>query len=527
MTNNTTTGWDVIVIGAGSAGLSAALMLGRSRRTVLMIDSGSPRNRFAEHMHGVLGNEGAAPSDLLARGRAEVSRYGVELRHGEVETVHDRGRRLDVRLGGDQLLTARAVILATGITDELPDIPGLAARWGTTVLSCPYCHGWEVRDRRLGVLATSPLGLHQAYLIRQLTDRVTVFTAGAGPLDAATEQRLRARDIRLVPAEVSEVVGDGSSISGVRTADGDSVEVDALFTTGTPRANESAVAELGLEHTDSPFGQWLTVDQMGRTSNSRVWAIGNVVNPALNVPMSIGAGAATGGAVNMALATEDFDRAVDAGRPDVAPADFWEHRYADTDQVWSGRANQVLTDVAGELPPGTALDLGCGEGGDAIWLAENGWQTTGIDISETAVRRATEHAHEAGLGEQQARFRAANLATVDVQDTFDLVTASFLHSPVQLPRTAILRRAAELVAPGGHLLITSHAQLPPWSDVAPEEAPVFPTPREEIADLDLPEGDWQVRVADVRTRRATPPQGGEPVPLDDGVVLLQRTDGKP
>ncbi len=302
--------WDVIIAGGGPAGLSAALLLGRARRRVLVIDAGSPRNRFAAHMHGVLGQEGVPPRELLARGRSEAAGYGVEFAAGTIE-------RVDRVEGGLRLVTAdaaeheaRTLVIATGLSDELPAVPGLAERWGTTVLHCPYCHGWEVRDRRLGVLTTSPLGLHQAELIRQWSDRVTVFTAGLGELSPETERRLRARGVTLEPAPVARILGEGSAISAVALEDGREIAVDAIFTAGAPRPNEAFLAPLGLARTETPFGSFLAVDFAGKTSDERIWAIGNVVNPGANVPMSIGAGAMTGGAVNGALVAWDFDGAV-------------------------------------------------------------------------------------------------------------------------------------------------------------------------------------------------------------------------
>jgi thioredoxin reductase len=219
-------------------------------------------------------------------------------------------------------LHARALIVATGITDELPDIPGLAEWWGQSVLHCPYCHGWEVRDRRLGVLTTSPLGIHQAQLVRQWSDDVVVFSAGLGALDPEMEERLRARGIELVAAPVTEVIGDGDRVTGVRTSDGRVTPVDAIFTAGLPRPHDGFLAHLDLARTASPFGSdaTLTVDFAGKTSGRRIWAIGNVVNPTATVPMSIGAGATTGGAVNAALVEEDFDRAVATSTSSTATA---------------------------------------------------------------------------------------------------------------------------------------------------------------------------------------------------------------
>lgn len=207
--------------------------------------------------------------------------------------------------------------------------------------------------------------------------------------------------------------------------------------------------------------------------------------------------------------------------PDLAPSDFWEHRYAGAAQMWSGRANAVLVDVASGLTPGRALDLGCGEGGDAIWLARHGWTVTGVDISPTAVSRAGVAAREAGVPDGVVRFLTADLATWRDDGCYDLVSASFLHSPVALPRTEIFRQAARRVAPGGHLLLTSHAAPPPWSDVPHGSEPKFPTPAEEVEALRLEPDAWRVVVAEVRRRQVAAPDGSA-ASLEDSVVLVRR-----
>lgn len=308
--------WDTIVVGGGPAGLSAALMLGRARRRVLVIDSGRPRNRAAEHMHGVLGNEGTPPLALLERGRAEAEGYGVRFLAGSVDRLDSGDGGIRVTLAEPEAadapaLSARTALVATGVSDELPAIPGLAERWGRSVLHCPYCHGWEVRDRRLGVLTTSPASLHQAELVRQWSDRVTVFTAGLGEFDPA---RFRARDVDLVAAPVAAVADNGSGALAVRTEDGTETVVDALFTGGRPVPHDRFLAHLGLARAETPMGAFLAVDPTGRTSDERVWAAGNVATPAANVPMSIGAGAMAGAAINGVLVGEDFAGAVAEGR---------------------------------------------------------------------------------------------------------------------------------------------------------------------------------------------------------------------
>jgi 2-polyprenyl-3-methyl-5-hydroxy-6-metoxy-1,4-benzoquinol methylase len=201
----------------------------------------------------------------------------------------------------------------------------------------------------------------------------------------------------------------------------------------------------------------------------------------------------------------------------TASVDFWEDRYASADQIWSGKVNHALVQVVSDLTPGRALDLGCGEGGDAIWLAQQGWHATGVDISETAVGRASAAARKAGL-DDKVQFVAANLATWTSEDMYELVTASFLQSPVELPRVDILRRVAQQVVPGGRLLVVAHAAMPPWSR-AGNHHHEFVSPSDEVAALGL--DGWTTEIAEVRSREATGPDG-EQATLDDTVVLLRR-----
>lgn len=205
----------------------------------------------------------------------------------------------------------------------------------------------------------------------------------------------------------------------------------------------------------------------------------------------------------------------------MSAVDFWDEKYASKPQVWSGRANAVLVDIASDLPPGRALELGAGEGGDAIWLAQQGWQVTAMEISTVAIERARAGAESAGVGPDRIEWVAQDLATWKGEGSYDLVTAFFLQSPVELPRAEILRKAAGAVAPGGHLLIVTHAAPPPWATQLHAHHHDFPTPADEVASLNLAAGEWEVVIADVRSRTTSDPDGN-PAVLDDTIVLVHR-----
>ena len=202
---------------------------------------------------------------------------------------------------------------------------------------------------------------------------------------------------------------------------------------------------------------------------------------------------------------------------------WWEEKYGTGSEIWSGRPNHMLVDLAGDLAPGRALDLGCGEGADALWLAERGWTVTGLDISPTALARADQAARRAGLADRTDWVAAdlADPATLAAIGPVDLVNACFLQTPLDFPRSDVLRRAAGLVATGGHLLVVAHAAAPPWADIPDELLDSFPTPDGELAELDLAPEAWEVLVAEARERPATGPDGEHAVLLDS-VVLTRR-----
>ncbi|MGV0791103.1 class I SAM-dependent methyltransferase [Mycolicibacterium sp. XJ1819] len=197
----------------------------------------------------------------------------------------------------------------------------------------------------------------------------------------------------------------------------------------------------------------------------------------------------------------------------------WEEHYGERDRVWSGRVNARLAEVAAPLPPGRALDLGCGEGGDVLWLAERGWHVVGVDISDTALQRAAADARERGVGDR-VEFHQADLPEQFPDGTFDLVSAHYLHSTLPLDRTRIFRRAAEAIRPGGLLLIVDHGGPPPWASKLHQDHE-FPSAEEVVDALDLAEADWERLRVEAAEREASGPDGTSG-PLVDNIILLRR-----
>lgn len=295
--------YDVVVVGGGAAGLSAALVLGRARRRVAVVDAGSPRNAPAAHMQGFLSRDGTSPRDLLAAGRAEATGYGVELIDDQVLAIEPG---FVVRLAEGKPLTARRILVAAGVHDKLPAIPGVPERWGRDLLHCPYCHGWEVRDQPLGVLGTVPGSVQHAQLVRQWSDDV-VFFAHTYELSAEEDAALKAREIRVVPGEVGRLLVEDDRLVGVQLTDGSVVERSAVFIRpeNVPHP-DGILSGLGCDIGAEGF---VTVDATGRTSTPGVWAAGNVVDPRAQVITAAGAGSAAAIALNADLVQDDIHHA--------------------------------------------------------------------------------------------------------------------------------------------------------------------------------------------------------------------------
>jgi thioredoxin reductase (NADPH) len=311
------TKYDVIVVGGGAAGLSGALALVRSRRSVLVIDDGTPRNAPAEAVHNYLTRDGTSPSEIYAIGRQEVLGYGGEIAEGTVTRARRDDDGFTVELADGTTYRSRRLLVTTGLTDVLPDVAGLAERWGKDVVHCPYCHGWEVRDQAIGVLATSPMALHQVQLFRQLSDDVTLFLHTAPEPTEEQWEELAARGISVVQGKVEQIEVEGDRITGVRLEGGTVIPRQALAVQTTVRARAGFLADLGLETTliennGTEVGTAVKVDAMGATEVPGVFAAGNVTNPMAQVMPSAAAGLMTGAGINFDLITEETRLAVAA-----------------------------------------------------------------------------------------------------------------------------------------------------------------------------------------------------------------------
>jgi thioredoxin reductase len=297
---------DVVVVGGGAAGLSAALVLGRARRSVVVVDAGSPRNAPSPHMHGYLSRDGMPPRDLLAKGRAELAKYDVEMIEDRVISIQ---AGFFARLSGGCVLTARRVLVATGVGDDLPQIAGARERWGRDLLHCPYCHGWEVRDQPVGVVGDRPAAVDHAQLVRQWSDDVIYFADEYRP--ARAERRaLEARGIEVVEGELSRLIVENDRLTGVELVDGRSFARSAIFIRPRNKPHQDGLlAGLGCELDEGGF---VRVDSDGRTSAAGVWAAGNAADPRVPVISAAGAGAAAAIAMNADLLEEDIATALEA-----------------------------------------------------------------------------------------------------------------------------------------------------------------------------------------------------------------------
>lgn len=290
--------YDAIVVGGSYAGLSAGLQLARARRRVLVIDAGVRRNRFASHSHGFLGQDGRAPDEIAADGRAELMDYPtVTWQVGEAGEVQRDGEGFVVTLRGGQRVAARRLILAGGVRDELPAIDGLAERWGRQVFHCPYCHGYELDQGRIGVLAVSPMSIHHALMLPDWGS-TTFFLNGVFVPDAEQLQQLARRGVVVEPDRVQSISGERVDVN---LADGRRVALDGLFVMPRTHQNNPLATQLGCALLEGPMGLYLQTSETQETSVPGVFACGDAALAAGSVALAVGTGARAGAGVHQSL----------------------------------------------------------------------------------------------------------------------------------------------------------------------------------------------------------------------------------
>jgi thioredoxin reductase/SAM-dependent methyltransferase len=506
--------FDVAVLGGGAAGLSGAVILGRARRSVVVIDAGAPRNAPAEGVHGFLSRDGISPLELVEIGRTEVKRYGGLVLPATAFAARPADDGFEVSLDDGRAIAARRLLVTTGLADELPGVTGLAERWGRDVVHCPYCHGWELSDQPVGVLATNTeWAVHQALLFRQLTADVILFQHTAPALTHDQSAQLNAWGISVVTGPVDSLEVTDDRITGLRLADGTVVARSAVVVAPRLTANTKLLTDLGLEATPHPMGigQSIAADPTGLTNVPGVWVAGNVTDLMAQVVSAAAGGVAAAAAINADLIAEDTRRTMH-----MLSRDFWEERYGSAERVWSGNPNPQLVATAADLPPRTALDVGSGEGADAIWLAARGWQVTGVDVSQVALDRAAGHAAAAGV---DVTWHQADVTSWDPAPAqFDLVSAQYVHLPAPA-RDALHRRLAAAVRPGGTLLIVGHHPADLETAIKRPRLPHLMFTAEQIATV-LDPSEWDIHPS-APTRPHTDHDGQEII-ITDAVLRAVR-----
>ena len=295
---------DAVIVGGSFAGLSAAMYIARARRSVCVVDTGAPRNRFAPQSHGFFTQDGSAPATMLATARAQVAAYPTAtFVEGQAVDATNGPDGFSVRLATGEALEGARLVLAFGISDELPAIPGLAERWGHSVLHCPYCHGYEFSGRRLGVLHVSPASLHQAMLVAEWGPTTFYLNGAPQPDDEALVQ-LRERGIAIEPAAVAALHGDGTDLSALELADGRTIDLDALYVGPRTRLNSDIAQRLGCDLDEGRFGRLIRTDGTKMTTVAGVYAAGDITRDAHNATWASADGVTAGTAVHRSLVFE-------------------------------------------------------------------------------------------------------------------------------------------------------------------------------------------------------------------------------
>ena len=295
---------DAIIIGGSFAGLSAAMYIARARRSVCIIDTGSPRNRFAAHSHGFFAQDGSEPGTMLATARAQVAAYPTAaFLEGEAISAAREPDGFSVKVATAEVLESRRLVLAFGISDELPAIPGLAERWGKSVLHCPYCHGFEFSGQRMGVLYISPRSIQQAILIADWGP-TTLYLNGAPEPDDESLAQLQKRGVAIEPSPVRALHGEGAQLSAIELIDGRTPGVDALYLGPRTCLNSEIAQQLGCELEEGVFGSIIRTDDAKMTTVPGVYATGDITRSVHNVTWASADGVTAGMAVHRSLVFE-------------------------------------------------------------------------------------------------------------------------------------------------------------------------------------------------------------------------------
>jgi thioredoxin reductase/2-polyprenyl-3-methyl-5-hydroxy-6-metoxy-1,4-benzoquinol methylase len=379
--------YDVIVVGGSYAGMAAALQLARGRRNVCVIDAGQRRNRFASTAHGVLGQDGIAPSEIAGNAKEQLLRYPtVTWRDGTVIRAEDAGDAFVVRTEQEEIVVARRLVLATGVTDELPAIPGLRERWGKSIFHCPYCHGYELDRGPLGVLATGEASLHQALLIPEWGP-TTFFTNGIVEPDDDQQQQLQARSVTVERELVTEITGNRAT---VQLQDGRVVALAGLFLASRVHAASPLAEQLGCAFVDGPLGQYVQTDETKETSVARVFACGDTARAAGNVTFAIADGAMAGLGAHRSLVFGDLVQPVPHAQANhnhhnhhghdthhghhsghhhaFTGIERWLQALENPERDTSQRPDEVIANL-GLQPNDIVVDVGAGTGYFAIRIA--------------------------------------------------------------------------------------------------------------------------------------------------------------
>lgn len=296
--------YDAIIVGGSFAGLSAAMQLARARRPILLIDGGQPRNRFAPHSHGFLGQDGKAPHEIVQLARDQLAQYpSVKFLDGQAVEARVQAGRLRVTTAAGQDVQGKRLILATGLRDQLPELAGMSERWGLTVLHCPYCHGYEVAGCPLGVMAAHPLSAHQAMLLPDWGP-TTYFTQGEFEPDAEQTALLEKRGVRIERTPIVELMGAAPALDAVKLADGRRMAIHALFVASKTHMASPLAMQLGCAFDDGPLGPVIRTDEFRQTTVPGVYAAGDAAIPMSNATLASASGVMAGVCVHRSLVME-------------------------------------------------------------------------------------------------------------------------------------------------------------------------------------------------------------------------------